>query len=104
MIRTALLVAALFAAGPGSGFAQMAPHAKTAAPAPAPTAKMAAEATRVDINAATVDQLASIKGLSKVFAEAIVQARPFTNVEELTTNKILPAEVFASVKDRLIVH
>lgn len=102
MIRSALLVAALFAAGPG--FAQMAPPAKTATPTPAPTAKMATEATRVDINAATVDQLASIKGLSKVFAEAIVQARPFTNIEELTTNKILPAEVFASVKDRLIVR
>jgi DNA uptake protein ComE-like DNA-binding protein len=102
MIRTVLLVATLIAAGEVS--AQTAPAAKPAAPAPAPTAKMATEATRIDINTATVEQLAAVKGLSKVFAEAIVKARPFRSVEDLTTGKILPAEVFALVKEQLIVR
>ncbi len=100
MIRTALLAATLLVAG--EAYAQLAPAAKPAAPAP--TAKMATEATRIDINTATLDQLAAVKGLSRVFAEAIVKARPFKSVDELTTGKILPAEVFASVRDQLIVR
>lgn len=102
MIRTALLVAALFVAGEAS--AQKAPAARPAATAPAPTAKMAAEATRVDINTATIEELAAVRGLSTVFAEAIVKSRPFKSVDDLTTGKILPAEVFASVKNQLIVR
>ena len=104
MIRTVLLVAALFAAGEAS--AQMAPAANSDSPpaASAPTAKMAAEATRIDINTATVQELSTVRGLSKVFAEAIVKARPFKSVDELTTGKILPATVFAAVKDQLIVR
>lgn len=101
MIRKAILAAALFAVAPA--FAQTAPAMKPATPAGASVHPVKMEAQRLDINAATVEQLATVKGLNKTFAEAIVKGRPFKSVEELSTGNVLPAEVFAMVKDRLTV-
>lgn len=104
MTRIAILAAALIAAAPA--LAQTMPAMKPAAPtaAPAHPAAMTPETARLDVNAATVDQLAGVKGLNKTYAEAIVKARPFKTLDELTTNKILPADVFAQVKDLLTVR
>ncbi len=99
MIRNLLLAAALFAAAPA--FAET-PAAKPATPAP--SAKMATEAQRFDLNSATVEQLMSVKGFNKSIAEAIVKARPFKSVEDLTTKKIVTSEVLTPVKDQLIVR
>lgn len=100
MIRTSILAAALFAAAPA--FAQ-APAMKPATPAAPPVQAVKMETQRLDINTATVDQLTTVKGLNKSLAEAIVKGRPFKSVEELTTTNILPAEIFAMVKDHLTV-
>lgn len=98
MTRIAILAAALFVAAPA--FAETAPTTQPTAPA----GKMAAEAQRLDINAATVEQLMGVKGLSKPLAEAIVKGRPFRNVDELASKKILSAEVYSSVKTQLFVR
>ena len=102
MIRTALFAAALLAAAPV--LAQTAPIGKHPAPAPtaAPVQPVRTEA-RLDINTATLDQLLAVKGLTRTHAEAIVQARPFKSVDELAATNILPADVFAMVRDRLTV-
>lgn len=100
MIRTAIIVAAIFAAAPV--LAQSAPVGKHPAPAAAPVQQAKAEA-RLDINVATIEQLMAVKGLNKTQAEAIVHGRPFKSVDELATSNILPADVFAAVKDRLTV-
>jgi DNA uptake protein ComE-like DNA-binding protein len=100
MIRTAILAAALLCVTPA--LAQTGPAMKPSTPtSPLQSAKM--EATRLDINTATAEQLATVKGLNRSFADAIVKARPFKSVEELSTSNILPADVFALVKDRLTV-
>jgi DNA uptake protein ComE-like DNA-binding protein len=100
MIRTAIFAAALLCVT--SALAQTAPATKPATPAsPLQSAKM--ETGRLDINTATAEQLAAVKGLNKSFADAIVKARPFKSVEELSTSNILPADVFALVKDHLTV-
>ncbi|MEF3367060.1 helix-hairpin-helix domain-containing protein [Methylocystis sp. 9N] len=101
MIRTAIFAAALLAVAPA--LAQAAPVGKHHAPSTATHIHHAKAEARVDINTATVEQLMSVKGLSKTQAESIVQGRPFKNVEELTAANILPADVFAMVKDRLTV-
>jgi competence protein ComEA len=127
MIRNAILAAAFVFAAPA--FAQTAapkaggpdhlpPHVAAPAtiPAPgvatapaamhplAPSVKMAAEAQRLDLNAATVEQLSAVKGFDKTIAEAIVKARPFKSVDDLTTKKIITGDIFATVKDQLIVR
>ena len=43
-----------------------------------------AESTLIDINSASLDQLDSLPGIGPAMAEAIVKARPFSSVEDLT--------------------
>lgn len=107
MIRNFLLAAALLAAAPALAETP-APKSTTPAPVPtmtqAPSAKMAAEAQRLDLNKATVQQLSEVKGFNKTIAEAIVKARPFKYVDELAARKIVTGEVLTQVKDQLIVR
>ena len=100
MIRTIILSLALLAAAPA--LAEPTPVEKYTplTTTPAPTVKSEA---RIDINTATVDQLLTVKGLSRANAEAIVRARPFKSVDELAAGNILRADVFAMIKDRLTV-
>jgi DNA uptake protein ComE-like DNA-binding protein len=103
MIRKMILAAALLAAAPA--FAQTAPAAKPmTTPAPVQSTAMTPDAARLDINSATVEQLAGVKGLGKTLAEAIVKGRPYKSADDLVTSKILTGEVFALVKDFLIVR
>ena len=55
------------------------PAAKKAAKAPA----VAAQAATVSVNAASVEELAALKGLSRAVAAAIVAGRPYASVAEL---------------------
>jgi competence protein ComEA len=106
MIRTLSFAAALLAAAPALAQTAPAPKPQTAVAAPAPAvqhATMTREAVRVDINTATVDQIAGVKGMTRPLAEAIVKGRPFKSTDELTKSKILPENVFAQVKDSLSV-
>lgn len=100
MIRTALIAAVLLSAAPA--LAQSAPVGTRPAPAATPVQPVKTDA-RLDINTATIERLLSVKGLTKTQAEAIVLGRPFKSVDELAASNILPAEVFAKVKDQLMV-
>ncbi len=104
MFRTVLVAAALFAAAPA--FAETA--AKPATPptiaTPVPSARMATEAQRLDLNSATVEQLMAVKGFSKTIAESIVKGRPFKSVEDLHTRKIVAGDILSTVKGQLIVR
>lgn len=100
MIRTLVLAAALIAAAPALAES---PAAK-ASPAAAPSAKMAPEAQRLDLNSATMEQLLAVRGFNKTIAEAIVKARPFRSVEDLTARKIVSGDILLPVKDQLIVR
>ena len=55
------------------------PAAKKAAKAPA----VAAQAATVSVNAASVEELAALKGLSRAVAAAIVAGRPYASVADL---------------------
>lgn len=105
MKPNAILAIALFAASPAFAQTAAAPAAKPATPAlaPAPVKHVAPEAVLIDINTATVEQLAAAKGLNKPLAEAIVKGRPYKSTDELVKNKILTDAVFAQVKDALTV-
>ena len=105
MIRTALFTAAILSSVPA--FAQTAgapPAGKSAAPMAAPAHPVAHDVVApLDINSATPEQLASVKGLDKSMVEAIVKGRPFKSLDDLTKNKIIPEGVFARVKEHLTV-
>jgi competence ComEA-like helix-hairpin-helix protein len=77
---------------------QLAP-AKTAVET---TAKGKAETVEcISVNTATAEQLASLKGLSKTVAKAIVAARPFKSVDDVVRAKGMGDKLFAKLRSRL---
>lgn len=77
-----------------------APGATSTAARPAATSP-AASGRRVDINAATGPELDRLPGIGPVRSAAIVAGRPYTDLNELVTKKVLTQSVFDGVKGRL---
>jgi competence ComEA-like helix-hairpin-helix protein len=76
--------------------------AKAAAPAsPVGATAKAPAAMCVSVNAARVEELAAVKGLSPKLAEAIVKKRPFASLDELRRVKGLGANILAKVRSSL---
>lgn len=73
-------------------------------PAPAPAKPMMAPTKKelLDINSASADQLAALKGVGKVRAEAIIKGRPYKGKDELMQKKIVPDSVYKNIKDQII--
>jgi competence protein ComEA len=86
-------------------FAQAVQPAAPSKAAPAPTAKPAATsvpAQLIDINTASEQELSALKGIGDVRAANIVKNRPYKGKDELVQKKIIPAAVYAAIKDKII--
>jgi competence protein ComEA len=112
MIRSIRVAAALLAFGMLPALAQTpAPSARptppVAAQAPAKvpvinTAPSAAAAAgKVDINGATAAQLDALPGIGPVRSKAIVAGRPYADLADLVTKKVLTQGVLDGAKARL---
>ena len=79
-------------------------HAQTAktAKATAKTASPAATGDKLDINTATADQLKAFPGIGDAYAKRIIDGRPYTAKNQLTTRGILPAATYNKIKDQII--
>jgi DNA uptake protein ComE-like DNA-binding protein len=73
-------------------------HAQAKKGAPA----AAAAAEQIDLNTATLDQLKSIKGIGDVYAQKIIDNRPYDKKDQLVSKKVLPKGVYAKIKDQVI--
>lgn len=94
-------------AQPATGTPPKAPPPAATAPAPkpaAPAATPAAKTELLDINTATAAQLEALHGIGKVRAEAIVKGRPYKGKDELVQKKIIPENVYADIKDKIIAR
>jgi DNA uptake protein ComE-like DNA-binding protein len=115
-MKTKLLAAiAAFALAAGSALAQgtASPQGGGAAPAKGSTAKPAdqkaaqkgaASAEKLDINTASAEELAELKGIGPVRAQAIVKGRPYSGKDDLVNRKIVPQSVYDDIKDQIIAH
>ena len=92
-LALAVLVALVVLAGlaPSAGLAQT-----PAVPAVPGAVKL------TDINKASVDDLKKVPGLNEALAKKVVGGRPFKNVDELLSKKILSKDVFDKVKPLLM--
>ena len=68
---------------------------------PAMTEKAPAAAL-VDLNSATAEELAALPGIGEARSKAIVAGRPYKGKDELVQKKIIPAGVYAKIKDKII--
>jgi len=58
----------------------------------------------VDINSASSTELDSLNGIGPVYAQKIIEQRPYSNIEELSLRKIIPASTFEKIKDQISVY
>lgn len=56
----------------------------------------------IDLNVATAAQLQTLPGITPAYARRIIANRPYKVKHELETRKILPAAVYARIRDRVI--
>ena len=89
-------------AGMLSAAPQATAPAKTNMPAvEMPVKKEAAKtvaATTVDINSATLDELKALPGVGDVYAQKIIDGRPYKGRNELVDKKILTEAVYGKVR------
>ncbi|MDO4681178.1 MAG: helix-hairpin-helix domain-containing protein [Lautropia sp.] len=64
----------------------------------------AKRAAKLDLNSATEAELASLPGIGPARAKAIIKGRPYSGKDELLRKKIVPANVYNSIKDQVIAH
>lgn len=102
------LAAAILALSLGAGVAlaqaptPTTPPAATKPAAAAPAAP-AAKQELIDINSASAKEMIDkLPGIGEARAAAIVKGRPYKGKDELLDKKIVPQNVYADIKDKII--
>ena len=65
-------------------------------------AGMASKGELLDINSASEKQLKALKGIGVEYSERIIAGRPYFTQEQLVTRKVIPKEIYETIKDQII--
>jgi len=58
----------------------------------------------ININTATSSQLEDLPGIGAITAEKIIQARPYSSVEDLLSKKVVNKSTFEKIKDKISTY
>lgn len=58
---------------------------------------------KININTVSLDQLDSLSGIGPIYAQRIIDARPFSKVEDIIKVAGIGEETFAKIKDKIMV-
>jgi competence protein ComEA len=59
---------------------------------------------KIDINAATKDELDTLPGIGAAYAQKIIDNRPYKTKNELVSKKVIPQSTYDKIKDQVIAH
>lgn len=62
------------------------------------------QSATINLNEASADQLDSLPGIGQVTAQKIISGRPYTDVQDLLTKKVVSNNVFTKIKDKVSVY
>ena len=57
----------------------------------------------ININSATQSELESLPGIGPVYAEKIINGRPYQSIEELKSKKVIGESLYNKIKDKLTI-
>jgi DNA uptake protein ComE-like DNA-binding protein len=60
--------------------------------------------TLININEASEGQLDTLYGVGPATAQKIIGGRPYSDIQELLTKKIVSRSVFDKIKDRISIN
>ena len=101
-LAASLAVAPALAQAPATTApAPMRPMAPAAAAPAAPNAA-AAKAPLLDLNSASEAELSALPGIGPVRSAAIIKGRPYKGKDDILRKKLVPANVYEGIKDRVI--
>lgn len=84
--------------------AHAAVQAASASKATAGKTSATADADKLDINTASADQLKALKGIGDAYSKRIIEGRPYTAKNQLTTRGILPPATYNGIKDLIVAR
>ena len=58
----------------------------------------------ININTASASELESLNGIGPVYAQKIIEQRPYSNIGELTSKKVIPQSTYEKINNEISVY